>query len=63
MECKLQFLLVVALHEIWLKPPLAPGAILRDRGELLKKWGENGKHLEIVIWFRSFFPLLIYFFF
>lgn len=44
MECKLQFLLVAALHEIWLKLQFAPGAILRDRGELLENGVENGKH-------------------
>lgn len=62
MECKLQFLLVVALHEIWLKPQFAPGAILRDRGELLEKWGGEWEALwEIVIWFRSFFLFDLFF--
>lgn len=44
------------LHEIWLKPQFAPGAILRDRGELLENGVEVEALWEIVIWFRSFFP-------
>ena len=60
MECKLQFLLVVALHEIWLKLQFAPGTILRDRGELL----ENGvgSTLENRHLVQKLFPFLFTFF-
>lgn len=62
MECKLQFLLVVALHEIWLKLPFAPGTILRDRGELLENGVESGKHSGKSSSGSEAFSFFIYFF-
>ena len=63
MECKLEFLLVVALHEIWLKLQFDPGSILRDRGKLLENGVESGKHSGKLSSGSQAFSFFIYFFF